>query len=130
MAARAEFPVARFAILATYDGDVQTLPALGAGATGRILKSTLREKLIDMIRTIHAGQRHFPPEIGAGIVEHVADDALTYREIELLRRVAKGMSNKVIASNLSIWSGSQKRSLRRSCICAAGYIGGIGGRRL
>jgi len=83
-----------------------------------------------MIRTIHAGRRHFPPEIAAGIVEHVAGDALTGREIEVLRRVVRGLSNKAIASDLSIWSGSQKRSLRRSCICAAGYIGRIAGRRL
>jgi DNA-binding NarL/FixJ family response regulator len=105
------------------------LGALRAGATGR-LKSTLGEKPIDMIRTIHAGRRRFPPEIAGGIVEHVAEDALTYREIELLRRVASGTSNKVIASNLSKWSDSHKRLLRRSCICAAGYSDRIGGQRL
>src|SRR5580700_694132 len=70
-----------------------------------------------MIRTIHAGRRRFPPEIAAGIVEHVADDALADREIELLRRVARGTSKKVIASDLSIWSNSHKRLRRRSCIC-------------
>ena len=129
VAARAEFPAGRLAVLATYDGDVQRLRALGAGATGR-LKSTLREKPIDMIRTIHAGRRRFPPEIALGIVEHVADDAFTDREIELLRRVARGTSNKVIASDLSIWSNPHKRSGRRSCICPAGYIGRIGGWRL
>ena len=82
-----------------------------------------------MIRTIHAGRRRFPPEIAAGIVEHVADDALTDREIEVLRRVAGRTSNKVVASNLSIWSDTQKRLQRRSCICTAGCDGGIGGQR-
>ena len=100
-----------------------------AGTTGR-LKRTFREKAIDMIRTIHAGRRRIPPEIAAGIVEYVADDALIDREIELLRRVARGTSNKVIASDLSIWSNSHKRLRTRSCICRAGYIGRIGGRRL
>ena len=111
--------------MATYSGS----GALRTGATGR-LKSTLREKLIDMIRTIHAGRRRIPPEIAAGIVEHVADDALTGREIEVLRRVAKGTSNKVNPSDLSIWSNSHKKLRTRSCICPAGYIGRIGGRRL
>src|ERR1700722_8637324 len=97
LAIRAEFPSARFAVLTTYDGDVQALRALKAGATGYLLKSMLREELIDTIRTIHAGRRHIPPEIAAGIVEHVADDSLSEREIEVLRRVASGTANKVIA---------------------------------
>src|SRR5580700_2549015 len=75
LAIRAEFPAARFAVLTTYDGDVQALRALKAGATGYLLKSMLREELIDTIRTIHAGRRRIPSEIAAGIVEHVADDA-------------------------------------------------------
>jgi DNA-binding NarL/FixJ family response regulator len=62
----------------------------------------LREELIDTIRTIHAGRRRIPPEIAAGIVEHVADDALTGREVEVLRKVAKGNSNRVIANQLSL----------------------------
>lgn len=102
LAIRAEFPSARFAVLTTYDGDVQALRALKAGASGYLLKSMLREELIDTIRTIHAGLRRIPSEIAAGIVEHVADDALTGREIEVLRKVATGTSNKIIASQLSL----------------------------
>lgn len=102
VAIRAEFPEARFAVLTTYDGDVQALRALKAGATGYLLKSMLREELIDTIRTIHAGRQRIPPGIAAGIAEHVAADALHRREIEVLRKVAAGNSNKIIASQLSL----------------------------
>lgn len=108
LAIRTEFPTARFAVLTTYEGDVQALRALKAGATGYLLKSMLREELIDTIRTIHAGRRRIPSEIAAGIVEHVAEDALTDREIEVLRKVATGTSNKIIASQLSLSEATVK----------------------
>ena len=112
LAIRTEFPAARFAVLTTYDGDVQALRALKAGATGYLLKSMLREELIDTIRTIHAGRRRIPPEIAAGIVEHVADDALTEREVEVLRRVAAGTSNKTIASQLAVSDATVKSHMK------------------
>ena len=105
---RTDFPAARFVVLTTYEGDVQALRALKAGATGYLLKSMLREELIDTIRTIHAGRRRIPSEIAAGIVEHVAEDALTDREIEVLRKVATGTSNKIIASQLSLSEATVK----------------------
>jgi DNA-binding NarL/FixJ family response regulator len=105
---RTDFPAARFVVLTTYEGDVQALRALKAGATGYLLKSMLREELIDTIRTIHAGRRRVPSEIAAGIVEHVAEDALTDREIEVLRKVATGTSNKIIASHLSLSEATVK----------------------
>jgi len=105
---RTDFPAARFVVLTTYEGDVQALRALKAGATGYLLKSMLREDLIDTIRTIHAGRRRVPSEIAAGIVEHVAEDALTDREIEVLRKVATGTSNKIIASHLSLSEATVK----------------------
>jgi DNA-binding NarL/FixJ family response regulator len=108
LAIRAEFPAARFAVLTTYHGDVQALRALKAGATGYLLKTMLREELIDTIRTIHAGRRRIPSEIAAEIVEHVAEDALTGREIEVLRRVATGTSNKTIAYQLSLSEATVK----------------------
>src|ERR1700691_6450223 len=83
-----EYPTSRFIVLTTYQGDVQALRALKAGATGYLLKSMLREDLADTIRTIHAGGRRIPPEIAAQIADHVADDALTGREMDVLRRVA------------------------------------------
>jgi DNA-binding NarL/FixJ family response regulator len=101
VAVRKEFANARFIVLTTYDGDVQALRALKAGATGYLLKGMLREELVDTIRAIHAGRRKIPSEIAAGIAEHVADDALT-RVIEVLRRGAPGTPNKVIAGELSL----------------------------
>ena len=108
LAIRLEFPTARFAVLTTYHGDVQAVRALKAGATGYLLKSMLREELIDTIRTIHAGQRRIPSEIAAEIAEHVVDDSLTDREVEILRRVAAGTSNKMIAWQLALSEATVK----------------------
>ena len=87
---RAEFPNARIIVLTTYAGDVQAAGALKAGACGYLLKNLVRRELLDTIRAVHAGKRRVPPEIATEIAEHVADDALTEREIEVLRRVAAG----------------------------------------
>jgi DNA-binding NarL/FixJ family response regulator len=102
IAIRNEFPAARIMILTTYGGDIQALRAFKAGASGYLLKSMLRTDLIETIRSVHAGHRRVPPEIAAEIAVHVGDDALTDREIEVLRCVADGSSNKVIANQLSI----------------------------
>jgi DNA-binding NarL/FixJ family response regulator len=72
----------------------------------------LREELVDAIRAIHAGRRKIPPEIAAGIAEHVADDALTDREVEVLRRVAMGTANKVIAAELSLAEATVKSHMK------------------
>lgn len=101
-ALRTEFPNARFIVLTTFPGDVQALQALRAGASGYLLKSTLGEKLIDAIRAVHAGKRLIPPEIASEIGQYAADDALTEREIDVLRRVAAGQSNKQIAIALGV----------------------------
>jgi DNA-binding NarL/FixJ family response regulator len=93
-AIRAETPKARIVVLTTYAGDVQAAAALKAGAAGYLLKNLLRKELLETIRAVHSGKRRVPPEVAAGIAEHVADDALTEREIEVLRRVAAGRSNK------------------------------------
>jgi DNA-binding NarL/FixJ family response regulator len=102
LAIRREFPAARFVILTTYDGDAQAVRALKAGAAGYLLKNMLREELVSTIRSIHAGRRHVPSEIAAGIAEHIADVTLTSRETEVLRMVAVGISNKIIASQLAV----------------------------
>jgi DNA-binding NarL/FixJ family response regulator len=111
-AIRAEFPAARFVALTTYRGDVQVLRALKAGATGYLLKSTLREDLADTIRAVHAGRRWVPSEIAAEITEHVAEDALSNREIEVLRRIARGTSNKIIAEQLAISEATVKSHVK------------------
>jgi DNA-binding NarL/FixJ family response regulator len=111
-AIRAEFPNARIIVLTTYAGDVQAAGALKAGASGYLLKNLVRKELLETIRVVHAGRRRVPPEIATEIAEHVADDALTEREIEVLRRVAAGKSNKVIAAELDISEGTVKTHMK------------------
>jgi DNA-binding NarL/FixJ family response regulator len=112
LAIRREFPDARFVVLTTYHGDVQALRALKAGAMGYLLKNMLREELVNTIRAVHAGRRCIPSEIALGIAEHVADDALTEREIEVLRKVAAGTSNKIIASQLAVSDATVKSHMK------------------
>lgn len=107
-----EFPQARIAVLTTYRGDVRALQAIKAGARGYLLKSTLRHELIDTIRTLAAGKRRFPPEIAAELAAHIDQDGLTARELEVLRHVACGLSNKETAVALAIGEDTVKGHLR------------------
>ena len=102
IAIRAEFPAARIIVLTTYTGDVQILRALKAGARGYLLKGLLRKELLQTVRAVHAGRKCIPPEIAAQIAEHAGDEALSAREIEVLRLIAGGNGNKQIADQLSI----------------------------
>jgi len=111
-AIRAVHPDARIIVLTTYLGDVQALRALKAGAMGYLLKATLRRDLIDTIRAVHAGQRRVPAEVAAELAHHAMDDALTEREIEVLKQVAAGCSNKVVAERLSISEDTVKGHVR------------------
>jgi DNA-binding NarL/FixJ family response regulator len=99
---REEFPSARIIVLTTYQGDIQALRAIRAGAAGYLLKSMVRKELADTIRSVYAGKLHIPAEIAAELAAHVAEDALSPREIEVLRLVAMGNSNKQIAGQLTI----------------------------
>ncbi|HEX8448343.1 MAG TPA: response regulator transcription factor [Allosphingosinicella sp.] len=109
---RAVAPAARFIVLTTYDGDVQAVQALKAGASSYLLKSGLRRELLDAIRTVHAGRRYLPAAIAQEIALHSAQDSLTQRELGVLRLVAEGKSNKVIAWELSISDDTVKAHLR------------------
>ena len=109
---RKEFPDARIVVLTTYSGDAQAARALAAGASGYLLKSMLRKELVDTIRTVHGGKRKVPPEIAMEMAEHHADDALTGREIEVLRQVAAGNSNKKVADQLFISEETVKAHLK------------------
>jgi DNA-binding NarL/FixJ family response regulator len=111
-AIRAEFPNARIVVLTTYAGDVQAAAALKAGACGYLLKNLVRKELLETIRAVHAGKRRIPPEVATEIAEHVADDSLTERELAVLRRVAAGKSNKVIAAELDISEGTVKTHMK------------------
>jgi DNA-binding NarL/FixJ family response regulator len=112
IAIRSEFPNARFVVLTTYQGDVQALRALKAGAAGYLLKNMMRKELLDTIRIVHAGRRRIPPEIAADLADHVTDDALSEREVEVLRRVATGNSNKIIASQLYVSEATVKGHMK------------------
>lgn len=97
-----EFPEARIIVLTTYKGDVQVLRALKAGARAYLLKGLLRKELLETIRAVHAGQKRVPLEIATELADHAIDDRLTSREIDVLRLIAGGNSNKLIADRLSI----------------------------
>jgi len=112
IAIRDEFPSARIIVLTTFAGDAQALRALKAGAVGYLLKGTVRKDLLDTIRAIHAGRRHIPAEIAQEIAFHAADDALSEREIAVLRHVADGKANKEIAWLLSISDDTVKAHMR------------------
>jgi DNA-binding NarL/FixJ family response regulator len=107
-AIRGEFPDARIIVLTTYSGDSRVLRALKVGARGYILKGHVHKELLDAIRAVHAGQKRIPPEIAAELAEHATDDALTGREIDVLRLIADGNSNKQIADQLSIGEATVK----------------------
>ena len=105
---RREFPDARIIVLTTYTGDAQVLGALKAGARAYLLKADVHLELLDVIRSVHAGQKRIPPQIAAELAEHAADDPLSQREIEVLRLIATGNSNKLIADQLSISEATAK----------------------
>ena len=99
---RGEFPDARIIVLTTYAGDVQVLRAIQAGARGYLLKNLLHKDLLETIRTVHAGKKKLAPEAAFELAEHTPDDALTPAEVNVLRLIAAGNSNKQIAAQLSI----------------------------
>lgn len=105
---RQEYPEARIIVLTTYEGDVLTRRALKAGASGYILKDMIRAELLAAIRAVHQGRKYIPRKIADELADHFAEDDLSEREITVLREVARGMANKVIASHLSISESTVK----------------------
>jgi DNA-binding NarL/FixJ family response regulator len=111
-AIRDEFADARIIVLTTYTGDVQVLQALKAGAAGYLLKSALRTELLNAIRAVHTGQRHVSASIATEIAQHVGEVALSERELEVLRKVAAGNSNKQVAAQLGISEDTAKAHMK------------------
>ena len=101
-AIRGEFPEARVVMLTTFEGDVEMQRALAAGARGYLLKTMPPAELVDAIRQVHAGKKRIPPAVAAQLAEHLSDEALTPREVEVLRHIADGNRNKDIAERLFI----------------------------
>jgi DNA-binding NarL/FixJ family response regulator len=102
IAIRTEFPNARIVVLTTSEGDVEVRRALKAGAHAYVLKSMPAKQIVDVIRQVHAGKKCIPPEIAAGLAEHLGDESLSEREIEVLSHVAAGNRNRDIAEKLFI----------------------------
>jgi DNA-binding NarL/FixJ family response regulator len=102
VAIRTEFPDARIIMLTTFEGDVEIRRALQAGAVGYMLKTMPRRQLVDMIRKVHAGKKHIPPEIAAHLAEHMGEETLSKREVDVLQKIAGGNRNGDIAALLFI----------------------------
>jgi DNA-binding NarL/FixJ family response regulator len=111
-AIRGEFRDARIIVLTTHPGDFQVSRALKAGARAYLLKGMLRKELVETIRAVHAGQKRLSSEIAAELAEHIADCALTPREIDVLRLVAAGNPNKQIAAQLSLTEVTVKSHMK------------------
>src|SRR5262245_19803484 len=112
IAIRSEVPDARVIVLTTFEGDMGAQQALKAGARGYLLKSTPAQQMLDMIRQVHVGKKCVPPEIAAGLAEHLGEEALSQRETEVLQQVAAGHRNRDIAAKLFIAVESVKAHIR------------------
>lgn len=112
IAIRNEYPDARVIVLTTYKGDAQAMRALKAGAQAFLLKSLLQQEMLDTIRDVHAGHKRIGEEIAEQLVEHFNEEALTLREVDVLRLIAEGNSNKQIADRLSMSQDTIKGYVR------------------
>ncbi len=112
MAIRSEFPEARIIVLTTFERDFEVHRSLRAGARGFLLKSMPAERVIHSIRQVHAGKKCVPPEIAAGLAEHLGDENLSDREVQVLSRVAAGNRNRDIAEKLYIAEDTVKVHLK------------------
>jgi len=102
IAIRGEFPHARMIMLTTSDSDGEIQRALRAGAAAYVLKSMPKNELLSVIRTVHAGEKRIPPEVASRLAEHLGEQDLTSRELEVLKLIRDGYRNKQIADQLAI----------------------------
>jgi len=105
-------PQARIVVLTTYDGDEDIHRALDAGARGYLLKDMLRTEIVAVVRAVHGGRRGIPAPVAARLAEHTPRVALTPRETEVLRHVARGLSNHEIAERIGRTDGTVKVHLK------------------
>jgi DNA-binding NarL/FixJ family response regulator len=112
MAIRTQFPDARIIIMTTFEGDGPVEAALLAGARSYILKTMPPREIADVIRQVHAGKKCLPPEIANKVVEHLGDERLTGRELDVLRQTACGNRNRDIANKLSIAEETVKAHMK------------------
>jgi len=107
-----DYPHAKIIALTVHKGDVQVGRAFKAGASSYLLKSMLRKDLLHTIRLVYAGNRYIPPEVAADLAVHAFDEMLTNREIEILREVAGGAANKIVAARLHISEDTVKKHMK------------------
>ena len=112
IAIRSEFPDARIVALTTFEGDVDIQRAFAAGVKAYVLKSMPPKDLIEIIRHVHAGKKRVPPEVAALLAEHLADESLTQRELDVLIQVAGGLRNREIATRLQVSEDTIKTHLK------------------
>jgi DNA-binding NarL/FixJ family response regulator len=112
IAIRDEFPEARIIVLTTYVGDVQVFRALKAGAQAYVMKNLVHKELLQTIRAVYAGRKTMSPEVAAQVAAHAGDEALTSREVDVLRLISAGCTNKEIASQLSITEDTVKSRVK------------------
>jgi DNA-binding NarL/FixJ family response regulator len=103
-----EFPKARVIIVTSSEGDVEMQRALEGGAKGYMLKSMPPKEVLEAIRKVHAGKKAIPAEIATRLADHLSDEALSAREVEILQQVAEGNRNRDIADRLFISEGTVK----------------------
>ncbi len=103
---------AKVIVLSSYDGDADIHRALDAGAQGYVAKGLVRDELLNAIRAVWQGGKHVPAAIAQRLVDHIKDDAISGREVQVLLLVAKGKRNKEIAAELSIAEDTVKMHVR------------------
>jgi DNA-binding NarL/FixJ family response regulator len=109
---KAKFPRARIIVLSSHEGDADIQRALEAGALGYVAKGMVRDELLEIIRSVHAGKRRLPAAVAQKLAEHMADEPISPRELEVLSLMAAGRRNKEIASELSIAEDTVKMHVR------------------
>jgi DNA-binding NarL/FixJ family response regulator len=109
---RNKSPNARIVVLSSYEGDIDIQRALEAGAQGYVAKGLVRDELLDVIRSVHAGKRRLPAAVAQALAEHIADEPISARELGVLSLMAAGKRNKEIASELSIAEDTVKMHVR------------------
>jgi DNA-binding NarL/FixJ family response regulator len=105
-------PNARIIVLSSHEGDVDIQRALEAGAQGYVVKGIVRDELLEIIRSVHAGKRRLPAAVAQKLAEHMADEPISPRELDVLSLMAAGKRNKEIASDLSIAEDTVKMHVR------------------
>ncbi len=107
-----KFPNARMIVLSSHEGDVDIRRALDAGAQGYVVKGMVREELLEVIRTVHAGKRRLPAAVAQSLAEHISGDMVSSREVQVLSLISAGKRNKEIAAELSIAEDTVKMHVR------------------